>query len=466
VAGAQALPEEEIDGLDEARARGVREALLFYDRDKAGLGFKTGMISRCIAAKIDSTPVDIRPLIDVYGGGNKDARDLLGLFDGNAEALRAALDDAIARADARLDVLFPLHDGAIQGVTVDWIIEGLLARNQITFVSSAPGRGKTTIIHAYCVVARDGGDFFGRRVEPHKVLLVTEEGRVSLAAKALTYGGFPNVRVHSIDDGPFASDVWDDRLRIIKRAAQRFGATTVVLDTFLSFCLAEDEDRAATLRPLLNQVRYLATDGIGVLGTFHDTKAGSPFAGSGTIKGQCDVAIALRPSPDLDPTHRGLDFIKNRLCHDLDKKTFTVTMDGTRFVIVDPVPPRASASPSSSGAPGSSPDDAGAGQTVQLRLPLSATERNGRAVLAAAAEEWQARRTLEEASGVRGGSFTRASGALVKEGLLELEQRQESESGHPVKKNYYRKPPASSPTESEDARGGDMTDAAEEATDA
>jgi hypothetical protein len=77
------------------------------------------------------------------------------------------------------------------------------------------------------VQAQAGGLWLGRRVPPHRLVLVTEEGTVSLGPKREKFGAFLHVRVDNLDMGDLPSENWDDRLRVIRDVAEEFGAQAV-----------------------------------------------------------------------------------------------------------------------------------------------------------------------------------------------------------------------------------------------
>jgi AAA domain len=255
--------------------------------------------------------------------------------------VRAGIERALQQAEAAQDTIIPVYEEAYAARTPEdpWVVQDVIAPGVVTFISSKPGVGKTTMLLAYFAAAREGGVWLGRRVAPHRILFVTEEGQRSLWDKRERFGPMQHVRLHSLGFPSLPED-WDEQIRVIKMVAQRWDVRVVIFDPIFSFFHVDDESSSARVRPGLNRLRYITDAGMAVIGAFHDTKSGSPFSGTIAIPGACDVALSLGASPDQDPTHRSLVFARHRLIPDVvnPDRPLTVTMHDTAFIIVENAP--------------------------------------------------------------------------------------------------------------------------------
>jgi AAA domain len=179
---------------------------------------------------------------------------------------------------------------------VEWIWDGLLARRNITLLTSMWKAGKTTLLSMLLRHRVSGGAMGGAAVLPGKTAVVTEEGRSLWAtrARALDFGG--RVCLYSRPFLTVPTPVeWQQLVEIeLFKMVIHHGCDLVVIDPLAPFCHQENHSRGA-LNFLMPFSRLLGA-GAAVLLMHHPGRKsghrlGDAARGSGAFLGHVDISI-------------------------------------------------------------------------------------------------------------------------------------------------------------------------------
>jgi hypothetical protein len=185
---------------------------------------------------------------------------------------------------------------------VNWIAYGYVALGAVAEIIAKVKAGKTTFVLALIRACLFGGDFLGHYVEPRKVLIVTEQGRVSFKAQASKAGilGSENLTViFKYELTPFS---WEQRVDLVMKKAAKVGAQLIIWDTFSRLaCLKDDgENSEEAGRKMSDLADSAAASGLGIVPLRHGRKAGGDVGDAGRgysgISGAVDIIIQLKES--------------------------------------------------------------------------------------------------------------------------------------------------------------------------
>jgi hypothetical protein len=205
--------------------------------------------------------------------------------------------------------------------TIDYIVRPWCALGTVTELDGKPkSAGKTTLVlHAIRAVL-EGQPFLGEPTKQGPVVLLTEQSAASIA---------PTLRALGLDRDDLSVLTWPDAFGMPWRetvdAAEtecvRIGAQLFVVDTLPQFAGVRgdsENDSGAALEAMAPlQSAAAAEDGLAVLVTRHDRKAGGDVGesgrGSNAWSGAVDCIVALRrPLNPARPTIRELEAISRR----------------------------------------------------------------------------------------------------------------------------------------------------------
>jgi hypothetical protein len=221
----------------------------------------------------------------------------------------------------------------------DWLWEGLIARRNLTLLTSQWKAGKTTLLSVLLGLRVRGGELAGLAVRPGKTLVVTEEP-LSLWAERARKHGFGG-RVCFIPQ-PFRSipteQQWQELLHRALLINAQHGVDLVALDPLAPFLRSENQARGMlqTLMPL----GQLQRAGMAVLLLHHPGRGerapGQAARGSGALLGHVDISIEMRhPGGDALTRRRRL-FTLSR--HALSPRHLLLELDeaGTAYTLAPP----------------------------------------------------------------------------------------------------------------------------------
>jgi hypothetical protein len=195
---------------------------------------------------------------------------------------------------------------AITEPAADWLWHGLVARGNLTLLTSAWKSGKTTLLSLLLSRRKHGGVLAGLAVKPGKSVVITEEPRRLWAERARRYdfGGqvcfFPQ---------PFRSiptlAEWQGLIDRIRALHDQHGFDLVVIDPLAPFLRGENQPK--NIFEALLPLNTLTGLGMAGLALHHPAKGESRVGysprGSGALVGHVDISIEMR-HPGGDPLTR------------------------------------------------------------------------------------------------------------------------------------------------------------------
>src|SRR2546423_7643687 len=175
----------------------------------------------------------------------------------------------------------------------DWILDGFLARGNMTLLTSMWKAGKTTLLTHLLARRVTGQPLLGRPVAPGKTVVISEEPR-SLSAdrcRRCDFGGklclFPQ---------PFpylpSAEQWRELMAEVAQLRHNDGVDLLVVDSLTHFVRAENVARG--ILDLLMPVRELTGQGMAALLMHHPRRKGGEGVagrGHGALHTEVDISI-------------------------------------------------------------------------------------------------------------------------------------------------------------------------------
>jgi len=184
--------------------------------------------------------------------------------------------------------------------TPEYLWEKYLARGCVSLLTGRWKTGKSTLL-GYLMAAMEKGGDLGSRVEPARVLVVSEEPTVVLKGRqeALGIGGHV-AYVQTPYFGKPSQGQWEDLLLFLLHAVVVDGFDVVVLDSLAEAWAVRKENDAVGCREAFSRLKVLQEAGAAILVLHHPAKAigadNEPVArGSGDILAYPDILISLSP---------------------------------------------------------------------------------------------------------------------------------------------------------------------------
>ncbi len=181
---------------------------------------------------------------------------------------------------------------------VNWIWFGYLAAGFISLLTGLWKAGKTTLL-AHVIRACGGGGDVGSKVEPCRVLLVTEEphGMWSRRRDDLGIGDHAHCIARPFMSKP-SHGQWRAFIRHIVELTTEHIYGLIIFDTLGSVAPYQNENDAAEMQATLMPLQAIADTGAAVLLVHHprkgDGQEGQASRGSGALTGFVDCIIELR----------------------------------------------------------------------------------------------------------------------------------------------------------------------------
>ena len=180
----------------------------------------------------------------------------------------------------------------------DWIWHGMLARRNLTILTSPWKSGKTTLVAGLLRELGSGGMFLGLPCVASQTIVVSEETPQHWAARQKVIPIGPGTRLVS---RPFAGRPTPERWNeLVDRALDERSAGRLdvfVVDPLATFLPGRSESDPGILLDLLHPLQRLAAIGVAVLILHHPRKEksdeGSTARGSGVLLGFVDISLEL-----------------------------------------------------------------------------------------------------------------------------------------------------------------------------
>ncbi len=193
---------------------------------------------------------------------------------------------------------------------VDWIADGLVAREAVTMIHGAAGLGKSMLALALGVAVTRGAPFMGHTTKKGRVLYIDAENGQGEAhrrirALGLTVEEAELLIYYEAIAADLAAD--EDELREVALAA---AADLIVVDS-LATMNRSDEDSSREMTPALQVLQRIAREACaGVLLLHHDRKDRTTLRGSSAI----EAVIEVRWHLTKDEERNGARRLTNEKC--------------------------------------------------------------------------------------------------------------------------------------------------------
>jgi hypothetical protein len=190
------------------------------------------------------------------------------------------------------------------GPPTEWIWYGMLARGNITLLTSLWKAGKTTLLAGLLKAMYAGDEFIGRNCLPSWAIVVSEESAAIWTARR----EYISIGVNaSLVSRPFVgrptAEQWDELVRHAEAIRAQDRLDLLVVDPLVAFLPGRSDSDPAALLDMLRPLRRLADAGVAILILHHPRKEpsdeGSTARGSGALLGYVDIILELSRSGRL-----------------------------------------------------------------------------------------------------------------------------------------------------------------------
>jgi AAA domain len=218
-----------------------------------------------------------------------------------------------------------------------WLLPGLIARGNMTMLTSMWKAGKTTLLAHLLSRRVTGQPLLGLPVTPGKTVVVSEEPRCLWAERCRRFNFGGNL---CLIPQPFphlpSAEQWRGLLQHITRLQAEHGIDLLVIDSLTHFLRAENAARGVL--DLLMPVRELTNHGIAALFMHHprrrDAGAGNAGRGHGALHAEVDISIEMRHAGNnLDSRARRF-FCLSRHAATPRHLLFELNADGSDYTIL------------------------------------------------------------------------------------------------------------------------------------
>jgi hypothetical protein len=174
----------------------------------------------------------------------------------------------------------------------DWLWRGYLARGSVTMLAGHAFEGKSTLVGALLKAIEGGADFLGQRTRKATALLVSEEDRASIRARAGLLGLSRLQSEYVSRNGGVYAVEWRELIDRVTEQALGAGHALLVIDTLpgLAGLQHEQENDAGAIGERLRELQKAAGKGLAVLFLHHVNQQGRP-RGSSAFRGVVDTSI-------------------------------------------------------------------------------------------------------------------------------------------------------------------------------
>lgn len=190
-----------------------------------------------------------------------------------------------------------------------WIVNRLIPSDSIVTLQGQAKSGKSTFILHMIKELISGGEFLGERLEPIKVVYVTEQNRKSFLSQLESANIKPtatNLTALTVE-GTLGLTGWKHLFQACERQILETGAKLLVIDSWGRFTgiTEQEENKTAPVQERITELRKIVTNtGATVLILHHVRKSGGGMIeagmGSSALAQQVDVLLSLSGEPTLE----------------------------------------------------------------------------------------------------------------------------------------------------------------------
>ncbi len=181
---------------------------------------------------------------------------------------------------------------------VDWIADGLVAREAVTIIHGAAGLGKSMLALALGVAVTRGAPFMGHTTKKGRVLYIDAENGQGEAHRRIRALGLTAEEADSlVYYEAISADLVADESEL-REVALAAGVDFIVMDS-LATMNRSDEDSSREMTPALQVLQRIAREAhVGVLLLHHDKKDRTTLRGSSAIEAVVEIRWHLTKHSD------------------------------------------------------------------------------------------------------------------------------------------------------------------------
>jgi hypothetical protein len=309
---------------------------------------------------------------------------------------------------------------------VKFLVCGLIARGLLTILSSGAKCGKTTLLAFLIKLFETGGEFCSLKVEPAKLLYLSEEPEPIWAERVAELGLSPD---HQGQCLPFPAKPslaqWQQFIGEVREYVEAEGIDLVILDTIANLAPVEDENDNSQVSNYMSPLRGLTSAGAAVLVLHHHGWGERRARGASALVGFVDVILDFySPTPTDHAERKRVLSARGRVAGLIRSVTIELSKDGSGYELVSKDAPSAKKS------------------TLSVMADIAPTEGDGWTI-AEFLENWPGEKEPAEKT------LANVAASALKKGLLIA-----VEKGSPGNPARYRKPdPPPEPTLADDHGG-------------
>jgi hypothetical protein len=198
-------------------------------------------------------------------------------------------------------------------ITVDWVVEGYLARGAITELDATIKRGKTTLLRDQVRCITTGQAWLGFPTKQTRVVWLTEERPTTFLPGLQRAGLADSTDVIVLSYWEVVGRPWPAIVDLAVAEAAARDAGVLIIDTLAQFAglRGDEENNAGAALSALASVQRAAATGLAIELTRHERKSGGEpgesARGSSAYGGAADIIVAYqKPEGQHPPTRRVL----------------------------------------------------------------------------------------------------------------------------------------------------------------
>lgn len=276
-----------------------KHIIVCEDNDDVGRTHATFWATSCILAGAASVKIDTYAE-ELEGKG--DVSDYLELHPKAADLLRRWKALTLWQSPEQQRFLTNPEFLARLPEKVEWIWEGRIPRASAVLFTGQNKIGKSTFTHCFLRARSQGRPYLERKTKAGRTLYLTEMSAEDLKAEYADCPGLgEEANVSVITQNDCYDWGWEATLQQAYMRCQATGVDLLVVDTFNSWTLLENQNDAGQTLGAYHHLRKFLEAGIAVLIEDHEgieqRDVGSARRGSTALTGQVSVVMSLRMLP-------------------------------------------------------------------------------------------------------------------------------------------------------------------------